>query len=62
MCRSLPEDGALDIKFFNIPLYTATHEGFFKRYGVGDENAKPINLDELMNNTKEEKNDKKDRT
>ncbi len=59
--EACPEDGALDIKFFNIPLYTASHEGFFKRYGVGDENTKPINLDELIN-SKEEKNDKNNRS
>jgi len=47
-----PEDGALDVKFFKIPLYTASHEGFFHRYGVSGAYSKPLNIDKL---TKEDK-------
>jgi len=52
-----PEDGALDVKFLNIPLYTASHEGFFKRYGVGGEYDRPIDLEQYTKPKPENKDE-----
>lgn len=52
-----PEDGALDVKFLNIPLYTASHEGFFKRYGIDSHHTKPLNFEQYINPKPEDENE-----
>jgi len=51
--EACPEEDALKVKVLNFDIFSATEEGFFKRYG-GTTGFKPSDKDDLLNSNKKE--------
>ncbi len=51
--EACPEEDALKVKFFNLDIFSATEEGFYKRYGEDQSYASP-KKDNSTNNKKED--------
>ncbi len=49
--EACPEEGALKVKVLNFDIFSATEEGFFKRYG-GTGKFEPSNKDDVLNSNK----------